>query len=74
MQETQFKKIDTASLPVGYREETITSEIAKGKTLEIIAKKAGCRDPLVLWNNTIIDGRHRYAICQKHGIKLEETS
>ena len=28
----------------------------------------GCRDPLVVWNNTIIDGHNRFAICQKHGI------
>ena len=31
----------------------------------------GCRDPLVVWNNTIIDGHHRYTICQKHNISFE---
>lgn len=28
----------------------------------------GCRDALVLWNDVLIDGHNRYAICQKHGI------
>ncbi|SFD11749.1 hypothetical protein [Massilia yuzhufengensis] len=28
----------------------------------------GCRDALVLWRDTLIDGHNRYAICQKHGI------
>jgi len=30
----------------------------------------GCRNPLVIWNNTIIDGHHRYTICSKHGISF----
>ena len=30
----------------------------------------GCRNPLVIWNNTIIDGHHRYAICSKYGISF----
>ncbi len=28
----------------------------------------GCRDALVLWNDLLIDGHNRYAICQKHGL------
>lgn len=28
----------------------------------------GCRDPLVLWGNTLIDGHNRYEICQEHNI------
>lgn len=38
--------------------------------LEESVRKEGCRDPLVTWNNTIIDGHHRYAICQKHNISF----
>lgn len=38
--------------------------------LEASLKHEGCRDPLVVWNNTIIDGHHRYAICTKHGISF----
>ena len=30
----------------------------------------GCRNPLVIWNNTIIDGHHRYTICSKYGISF----
>lgn len=28
----------------------------------------GCRDAIITWNNTIIDGHNRYAICTKHGL------
>lgn len=31
----------------------------------------GCLHALVVWNNTIIDGHHRYAICSKHGISFK---
>jgi transcriptional regulator with XRE-family HTH domain len=31
----------------------------------------GCRDALVLWNEVLIDGHNRYAICQKHGIPFK---
>lgn len=30
----------------------------------------GCLNPLIVWNNTIIDGHHRYAICIKHNISF----
>jgi len=30
----------------------------------------GCLNPLIVWNNTIIDGHHRYAICIKHNIRF----
>lgn len=28
----------------------------------------GCRNPLCVWNDTIVDGHHRYEICTKHNI------
>lgn len=31
----------------------------------------GCRDPLVVWNDTLIDGHNRYRICQEHGLPCE---
>ena len=31
----------------------------------------GCRDPIVLWRDTIIDGHNRYEICTKHDIKYK---
>ena len=30
----------------------------------------GCRDALVLWRDTLIDGHNRYDICRKHGIEF----
>lgn len=39
------------------------------RLLEASILSEGCRDPLVTWNGTIIDGHNRYAICQKHGIE-----
>ncbi|MCE1249351.1 MAG: plasmid replication/partition related protein [Comamonadaceae bacterium] len=28
----------------------------------------GCRDALVLWGTTLVDGHNRYRLCQKHGL------
>ena len=28
----------------------------------------GCRDPLVLWGQLIVDGHNRYVICTRHGL------
>lgn len=39
--------------------------------LERSLLKEGCRDALILWGDTLIDGHNRYAICQKHGIPFQ---
>ena len=44
----------------------LTAEEMAGLEQDILAN--GVREPIVIWNNTIIDGHHRYAICQKHGL------
>ena len=31
----------------------------------------GCRDALVLWDDILVDGHNRYAICQQHGIPFK---
>lgn len=31
----------------------------------------GCRDSLVVWNGTLIDGHNRYEICSKHGLPYQ---
>jgi Protein of unknown function (DUF3102) len=36
--------------------------------LERSIVQEGCRDPIIAWNNTILDGHARYEICVKHGI------
>ena len=41
------------------------------KQLEDNILKEGCRDALVVWNNTVIDGHNRYEICQKHNIDFK---
>ena len=39
--------------------------------LEANIIKDGCRDPLVVWNDTLIDGHNRYEICTKNNIKYK---
>lgn len=31
----------------------------------------GCRDPLVVWNGTLVDGHNRYEICTRHSIRFK---
>lgn len=31
----------------------------------------GCRDPLVVWGDTLVDGHNRYSICQKHRLPYD---
>jgi pyruvate/2-oxoglutarate dehydrogenase complex dihydrolipoamide acyltransferase (E2) component len=33
----------------------------------------GCRDALVLWGDVLVDGHHRYSVCQKHGLPFQTT-
>jgi N6-adenosine-specific RNA methylase IME4 len=33
--------------------------------------KEGCRDALVVWNDTILDGHNRYEICTQHGVEFQ---
>ena len=41
------------------------------KQLEANLIEEGCRDALVIWNGTIIDGHNRYEICQKQKIAFD---
>ena len=46
------------------------------KGLEESIVNEGCRDPLVVWDDTILDGHNRYEICMKHGLifsKIEKN-
>lgn len=36
--------------------------------------KEGCRDPIVLWNETILDGHNRYAICIQNGLAYKTAN
>lgn len=31
----------------------------------------GCRDPIIIWNDYIIDGHNRYAICTQHSVPFK---
>ena len=33
--------------------------------------REGCRDPLVVWNNVILDGHNRYDICSRHNLPFQ---
>lgn len=44
------------------------------KMLEESILNEGCRDAIVLWGDTIIDGHNRYEICTKHGIRFETVN
>jgi 16S rRNA G966 N2-methylase RsmD len=33
----------------------------------------GCRDPLVVWGETLVDGHNRLVICEKHGIQFRTS-
>ena len=44
------------------------------KMLEESILSEGCRDAIVVWNDTIIDGHNRYEICTKHNIPFETVN
>lgn len=44
----------------------LSPEEYAGLEASIVAE--GCRDAIVTWNGTIVDGHNRYEICQRHGI------
>lgn len=41
------------------------------RILEESIRNEGCRDPIVIWNGTILDGHNRYAICKNWKIPFE---
>jgi len=49
----------------------LTAEEYSG--LEKSLLEEGCRDALIVWEDTLIDGHNRYEICQHHGIPFETS-
>lgn len=43
----------------------------KKKDLEASILQYGCVEPIITWNDVIVDGHNRYEICMKHGISFE---
>jgi len=50
----------------------LSDEQKAGLEKDILAH--GCLAPLILWGDTLIDGYHRYDICQKHGVRFQTVS
>jgi len=46
---------------------------AQFEKLEAEIVQDGCTDPLILWNDILIDGHNRYEICTKHKIEYQTT-
>lgn len=44
------------------------------KQLEENIIEEGCREPIILWNDTIIDGHNRYEICKRNNIEFKTTN
>ena len=46
--------------------------LAEGELTELeeSIKAEGCRDQIVTWKGTIVDGHNRYDICKRHGIEF----
>lgn len=44
------------------------------RRLEKSILSEGVREPIITWNDTIIDGHNRWNICQKHGIECPHTN
>lgn len=42
------------------------------KILEQSILKDGCSNPIITWNDYIVDGHNRYSICSEHNIGFEE--
>jgi len=49
----------------------LTPEEYEGLKQSIL--KEGCRDSIVVWNNTIVDGHNRYEICTENNIKYKTS-
>ena len=43
--------------------------LEENAALETSMLAEGCRAPLTVWDNILIDGHHRYDICKKHNIE-----
>ena len=39
--------------------------------LEASITKEGCRDALMVWDDTLVDGHNRYKICEKNNVKFK---
>lgn len=50
----------------------LTADEYKGLETSILAE--GCRDALIVWKDTLVDGHNRYKICTEHDIAFRTTN
>ena len=51
-----------------FRDLAIPMTAAESDCLERDILKRGCRQPIIVWGDVIIDGHKRYAICRKYNL------
>lgn len=62
------KKLYVLNIDPDFRDIICPMTQAEKLQLEDNILADGCREPIIVWNNTIIDGHNRYDICHRHGI------
>lgn len=57
-------------LKIDEKFQKLIPELTKEETdiLEKLLLKEGCREPVYVWNDYIIDGYNRYSLCHKNNI------
>lgn len=48
--------------------------VSEYRFLEESIRTEGCREPIIVWGNTIVDGHNRYQICSRWGIHFQTRS
>ena len=73
---TQIKRDDMAKYYIDPEFKRLLPELSETELeyLEANIIQDGCRDPIVVWNNLIVDGHHRYEICRRHRISFKTES
>ena len=70
------KRVWTLKIDKGFQE--LIRPLFKNEYLQLEENlmSDGCREPIAVWNDVIIDGHNRYKICTEHGIPfaVEEMS
>lgn len=62
------KKLHQLKIDPDFRDIICPMTQAERLQLEDNILADGCREPLIVWNGTIIDGHNRYEICHRHKI------
>lgn len=55
----------------GFRDLIQTQKEDEHKLLEESLLRYGCRDPLIMWGDILLDGHNRYELCMKHNIPFD---